>query len=284
MYTVYRYFLENADGEEVISFELIFETSSFDSIEDIYLFDDYALALVGGGTTFTVIHFPNFRGGEVPSNYGIDLISEDAIVGHALTTSLDGTTPVLFIALETSAAILGYRMQVFVDTKSYNSRVGEDRSASIALLKSVELTSFLATDDLIILGCSGCNSGEGWIKFYDRESLTLLHTEAGDESNMSKGTSKSLALSDDVQGVTHLWYTSMSDNTLKLNTIYASYDSEADEWDFDKRENKFSTTGNSVNDRLIVNSIGHDIIIKVNSATTIYKIKACALNTFFSDG
>jgi hypothetical protein len=88
--------------------------------------------------------------------------------------------------------------------------VEKDSSASIGLLKSVELTSFLATDELIILGCSSCDSENGWIKFYDRETLTLQHAEAGHDSKMYIGASNSLALSTDVDDVTHLWYTSMS--------------------------------------------------------------------------
>jgi len=65
-----------------------------------------------------VIFFTKFRGGEFPFDSAINLISQDAIIGHALTVSLDSTVPELFIAEKSVAAIEVKRMQLLIDAKS----------------------------------------------------------------------------------------------------------------------------------------------------------------------
>jgi len=121
------------------------------------------------------------------------------------------------------------------------------------------------TDGLIILGCSECSVGKGWIKLYDRKTMALLHTVQGDADNFSTGSS--MAITREIPGITPLWYTTQNGNTLKLNTLFASYSSDAMTWGFDDRVDQFTAQGNSANDKLILNAIGETLYVKVNSAT-----------------
>ena len=117
-----------------------------------------------------MIHFSDFRGGTVPSNYGIPLdTGTGEIVGQSMSVALEWPfLPELYVALKTVGGIVIYRKTLYVDTQSYNSYAQTDTTASIALLTAVELTNFVITDDLIILGCQSCDSGAGWFQLYDR--------------------------------------------------------------------------------------------------------------------
>ena len=61
----------------MIDKSLVFRIEKYDvdQLEDVYVFDDYALAFVNGNT-FEVIYFDEFRGDTVPDNYATELFSE----------------------------------------------------------------------------------------------------------------------------------------------------------------------------------------------------------------
>ena len=202
---LYRYFKD----EGKLAMEKMFSTSSYSDIEDMYLFDDHALAIVDDSSTLTVLYFDNFRGEELPQNYGIALISGESVVGHALAILQDGSDVELYIALKLSAAITIEKMKVIVDTKSYNSRVELDsESATVYHLFSAEFTSTRATKDLFILGCETCDSGTIW--FYDRQTLELVHEITGSDEKVGVGASGSIAINDNIEKVTHLWYSTLN--------------------------------------------------------------------------
>lgn len=105
LYTVNRFWL-NEDG--ALETEKVFDTESSMAISDVYLFDDYAL-IYSDGSTFSMGYISDFKGTDdpMPSNYIIKLVDSDAIRGHAMTTSSDGSgTPELYIGAETPAAYL----------------------------------------------------------------------------------------------------------------------------------------------------------------------------------
>ena len=71
---VWRYSINDDDD---IDKSLVFRIEKYDAdkIEDVYVFDDYALAFVNSNT-FEVIYFDEFRGDTVPDNYATELFSE----------------------------------------------------------------------------------------------------------------------------------------------------------------------------------------------------------------
>lgn len=261
VYSVNRFSL---DGDGNLATEMVFETESSMAISDVYLFDDYAL-IFSDGSTFSMGYISDFIGDSVPSNYIIKLADSDAIRGHAISKSSDGSgDPELYIGAMTSASYLIKRMKVIYDP-NYNSKVVEDEASSIALLDSVKLSAIKVTPNLIIAGCSTCNDGEGWINFYDRKTMGLLHSESGTDDAMAIGTT--LAISGDISNVTHVWYTSIKGVTISLNSIYLANDAENDTWDVDVQDNKFSIAGASVLDKLVIAGIGDEVIFKLTSAT-----------------
>lgn len=155
-------------------------------------------------------------------------------------------------------------MKVIYDP-NYNSKVVVDENASIALLSSTTLSAIIVTPRLIFAGCSSCKDGKGWMKFYDRQTMALIHTETGTDEATAIGTT--LAISRDISDVLHLWYSSYNDITISLNSIYLANDAEKDTWDIDLQDDKFSLTGASINDKLVIAGIGNELIFKLQSST-----------------
>lgn len=199
LHTVYRYFVD-ADG--ALAFKLIFKTSSYSEINELYLFDDQALAVVNGNSLLKMIHYKDFTGDVVPENYGITLHRKGTITDSAIAKSVDGQYWELYLSIKSSAAQLVNRYKI-VDFDSYNSRL-EQNSSSIALLHSVVLSYKKATSDLIILGCKTCQGGYGWIKLYDRQTFKSIKTIKGSSKDGRVGSS--IALVSEAKGLTHLWY------------------------------------------------------------------------------
>ena len=264
--------------------EMMFSTSSYSDIEDMYLFDDHALAIVDDSSTLTVLYFDNFRGEELPQNYGIALISGESVVGHALAILQDGSDVELYIALKLSAAITIEKMKVIVDTKSYNSRVELDsESATVYHLFSAEFTSTRATKDLFILGCETCDSGTIW--FYDRQTLELVHEITGSDDKVGVGASGSIAITDNIEKVTHLWYsTSNSDGYLQLHSVYFAKNLETGVWDFREDTNSFQMgTRYPSMATLEITTHENTIIVKDSTSDELYSLQACYLNQYYDE-
>ncbi len=99
----------------------------------------------------------------------------DAIVDQTLIMSLDGTGTVELILATDSKGMSINRMKLY-NLESEQSTYELDKTASITLPTEIGLESvqLLVTESLIILTCSACKEGKGWIKFYDRTTMTLL--------------------------------------------------------------------------------------------------------------
>ena len=95
-HTVNRWW-RNSEG--AITTETVFKTSEIGSISDVYVFDNFALALVDD-SAIKVIHFKDFRGDVVPPNYGITLVDASEIVSAAIVPSLEDVSKLeLFLAI-----------------------------------------------------------------------------------------------------------------------------------------------------------------------------------------
>ena len=94
--SIYRYWVDESgsiNGAKVFSISKHSDTK----VNEMYVFDDYALALVNGNS-FRVVFFKDFRGGDVPENYSIELISKGPILKSLMLVS-DKTVPELYIAV-----------------------------------------------------------------------------------------------------------------------------------------------------------------------------------------
>lgn len=73
-HTLYRYMLNSTNS---INIEKLFETSSFEKIQDIYLLDEFAIAKADDKKLVSIF-YRKFLGKEVPTNYIQNMLgSED---------------------------------------------------------------------------------------------------------------------------------------------------------------------------------------------------------------
>ena len=84
-YSVYRYSsvssVDSVGSSENLVVDLVFSSTSYTVINALFLIDEeYALAVVEG-SEITIIYYKEHAGMEVPSNYGISVMSEVTIVG-----------------------------------------------------------------------------------------------------------------------------------------------------------------------------------------------------------
>ena len=95
----------------------------------------------------------------------------------------------------------------------------------------------VVTDNLIIIGCSACEDGNGWIKFYDRASMQFGETVSGDGSD--NGVGSSFTVNKDSVGGTQVWYGSKHESgvLLHLNSVYA--EKNGDTWGFSVKNRFF---------------------------------------------
>ena len=117
VYTLQRLFIDKNGN---VQQEMVFMTSQFFSITDVYLFNEYALVLVNENS-FHVIYFNHYRGKEVkvPSEYGVLFFKEDAIVGQTLYMSRDSDDPPeLFVAVRSAGTIKVKRIRILIDPKN----------------------------------------------------------------------------------------------------------------------------------------------------------------------
>ena len=149
----------------------------------------------------------------------MELIQVNDIVDQTLITSLDSTgTQELYLASDLPGLVVN-RIKLY-NLETQNSSYELDGTARISLPTEIGLDSVRleVTESLIILTCSVCKQGMGWIKFYDRSTMKLLSpTIEGSADNFSVGGN--FAISTDILGVTNLWYTSKNDGILYLNLI-----------------------------------------------------------------
>ena len=138
---------------------------------------------------------------------------------QTLITSLDGTgTQELYLVSDFPDLVVN-RIKLY-NLETQNSSYELDGTARISLPTEIGRDSVRleVTESLIILICSLCKQGMGWIKFYDRSTMKLLSpTIEGSTDNFSVGGN--LAISTDIFGVTNLWYTSKNGAILFINLI-----------------------------------------------------------------
>ena len=96
--TIYRYWV---DGGGRVQRSRVFSISKHKNTEvnEMYVFDDYALALVNGNS-FRVIFFKDFRNLDVPENYSIELFSKDSMSQSLMMLASDNKTPELYITVK----------------------------------------------------------------------------------------------------------------------------------------------------------------------------------------
>ena len=149
----------------------------------------------------------------------MELIQVNDIVDQTLITSLDGTgTQELYLASDLPDLVVN-RIKLY-NLETQNSSYELDGTTRISLPTEIGLDSVRleVTESLIILTCSVCKQGMGWIKFYDRSTMKLLSpTIEGSADNFFVGGN--FAISTDIFGVTNLWYTSKNYGILYLNLI-----------------------------------------------------------------
>ena len=61
-------------GSGAVAYELMFSTTAYDEINDIYLLDDYAVAVIDNSALKAIYYADGYLGAEVPVNYGINLL------------------------------------------------------------------------------------------------------------------------------------------------------------------------------------------------------------------
>ena len=169
----------------------------------------------------------------------MELIQENNIVDQTLIKSLDDTgTQELFLVSDFPGLVVK-RIKLY-NLETENRSYELDGTARISLPTEIgrDSVQLEVTESLIILTCSACKQGMGWIKFYDRSTMKLLSpTIEGSADNFSVGGN--FAISTDILGVTNLWYTSKKGEILYLNLINQSFNTKTLNWTFDVKGSMF---------------------------------------------
>ena len=83
-HTLYEY---TVDKKGTLAVKEVFELNHFAKVSKVFLFDEYALAVVDD-SAITVVHFRDYKGKEVPFNFCIDLVKGN-IVDVVVTSPLE---------------------------------------------------------------------------------------------------------------------------------------------------------------------------------------------------
>ena len=178
--------------EEILSL-LVFSLQRDESLDRVLVSQDYAVA-VFGDKSLEIIHTRDFIGTDVPANYVIPLHGQsDLTVRNSIMSMNSDGHPEVYKLKESGGGQVMERLVIDVDLDSYNSQiVSQDIISALALDLTVELSSLQIDDKLIAIGCSMCLDQNGWIQFFDRQTLSKLGSIEGSTTNTKVGASIAL--------------------------------------------------------------------------------------------
>ena len=116
-YTTIRYSV-NSIGK--VSGKTLFQVTQYRSVEDMYVFDDHALAHIASDSIQT-IYFRNSLGAGVPSNQILKLDIDGVVEDFYVTRSITDDSEELFVVLaneeDDSVALFRYKLFVNAPTR-----------------------------------------------------------------------------------------------------------------------------------------------------------------------
>ena len=81
----------------------------------------------------------------------------------------------MIAAIRSAASITIYRFDYKIDFATRTGVMTRDETAKAFLIGSTDISTFITSEDFLIVGCATCHSNAGEIRIYTTETLRLLH-------------------------------------------------------------------------------------------------------------
>ena len=105
-----------------------------------------------------------------------------------------------------------------------------DSTKESYLIAQTEITSFIASREFLIVGCATCNNDQGWIRFYNPESIKIIKGIPGTDSH--KFTGKEVEVKLNAEDTLQFWYSSRNGRYMSMNSLIAFQNTTTLAWVF----------------------------------------------------